>query len=73
MADPIVYPNGDRCQFLLHSFRCSYVTGEAGVRDEESTAVDWFFPDELPQELAPRSRECIMRGLPLHGDCRFEA
>jgi 8-oxo-dGTP pyrophosphatase MutT (NUDIX family) len=72
MAEPIVYPNGDRCQFLLHQFRCSYVSGEAGVGDEESTAVDWFFPDELPEELAPRVGECITLGLPLHGDCRFE-
>lgn len=72
MEEPIVYPNGDRCQFLLHYLRCSYVSGEAGVGDEESTAVDWFFLDELPEKLAIGARERIARGLPLQGDCRFE-
>src|SRR6476620_4471093 len=28
---PIVYPNGDRAQYLDHTFRCRYLGGEARV------------------------------------------
>jgi len=48
-ADPeLVYPNGDRCQYLTSVFRCRYVSGEAGVGDEESTEVAWVDLDMLP-------------------------
>jgi 8-oxo-dGTP diphosphatase len=51
-TDPdVVYPNGDRCQFVAMCFRCRYVSGEAQVGDEESTEVAWFPADELPDEL----------------------
>ncbi|GAA1437332.1 NUDIX domain-containing protein [Microlunatus lacustris] len=48
-ADPeLVYPNGDRCQYLTTVFRCRYVSGEAGVGDEESTEVAWADLAMLP-------------------------
>jgi 8-oxo-dGTP diphosphatase len=51
-TDPdVVYPNGDRCQFVAMCFRCRYVSGEAQVGDEESTEVAWFPADDLPDEL----------------------
>lgn len=46
---PIVYPNGDVCQFMDVTFRCRAVGGEARVNDEESTEVGWFDVDDLPQ------------------------
>ena len=63
-AEPeITYPNGDRCQFISMTFRCSYLGGTAGVGDEESTGVRWFGLSALP-DLAPRHRrriECALR------------
>ena len=46
--EPVSYPNGDRCQFVSMTFRCSYVDGTAGVGDEESTDVRWFPLTSLP-------------------------
>jgi 8-oxo-dGTP diphosphatase len=43
-----IYPNGDLCQYLTVWFRCRPVGGRAVVNDEESTAVDWFSFDALP-------------------------
>jgi ADP-ribose pyrophosphatase YjhB (NUDIX family) len=63
-ADPIqVYPNGDRCQFVSMCFRCRYVSGDAQVGDEESTAVDWFPINDLPPDLSAihlRRIECAL-------------
>ena len=42
------YPHGDVCQYLTVWFRCKAVGGEAVVNDEESSAVGWYGPAELP-------------------------
>jgi 8-oxo-dGTP diphosphatase len=58
-VDPeIVYPNGDRCQFVAMTFRCSYLGGEAQVADEESVDVGWFTTIAMP-ELEQRYRRRI--------------
>lgn len=52
-----MFPNGDRCTFLDHTFRCRWVSGEPVVNDDESTAVGWFCLDSLPpmtEELKQR-------------------
>jgi ADP-ribose pyrophosphatase YjhB (NUDIX family) len=67
---PKTYPNGDRCQFLSMAFRCSYVAGEAGVGDEESTAVEWYRLEDLP-DLGERDRERIAAALPERGETIF--
>jgi len=46
---PVVYPNGDRCEYLNLWFRCRAVGGEARVNDDESLAVGWFPLDALPE------------------------
>ena len=72
VADPeLVYPNGDRCQYLTSVFRCSYLSGEARVGDDESTAVGWFGVDALP-ELTQRDRERLAHGLAEQERCAFE-
>ncbi len=72
VADPeLTYPNGDRCQFITMVFRCSYVAGEAAVGDEESTAVQWFPVDDLP-DLDARSRERLAHGLSDAERCAFD-
>ena len=45
---PVVYPNGDRCEYLDVWFRCQAVGGRAQVNDDESLAVEWFPVDALP-------------------------
>ncbi|MFB9357718.1 NUDIX hydrolase [Actinoplanes nipponensis] len=45
---PNTYPNGDRTEFVDITFRCRAVGGEARVNDDESLAVGWFAPDDLP-------------------------
>ncbi|MDO4919362.1 NUDIX domain-containing protein [Kocuria sp.] len=44
----VEFPNGDRCQFLDHTFLCSYVSGDARVADDESLEVGWYPLEELP-------------------------
>lgn len=66
------YPNGDRCQFITMVFRCSYLSGEAGVGDDESTEVRWFPTDALP-ELDERQRQRLRSGLSAEERCAFLA
>lgn len=56
------FPNGDRCTFLDHTFRCRWVSGEPVVNDDESTEVAWFPLDELPpvrEDLLQRIRMAV--------------
>ncbi|MFC8015498.1 NUDIX hydrolase [Streptomyces cinereoruber] len=46
---PVVYANGDQCQFMDVTFRCRAAGGEARVNDDESTEVGWFDVDDLPE------------------------
>jgi 8-oxo-dGTP pyrophosphatase MutT (NUDIX family) len=72
-TDPdVVYPNGDRCQFVAMCFRCRYVSGEAQVGDEESTDVEWFPADDLPEELTDIQRRRIRCALDDRDDCVFD-
>jgi 8-oxo-dGTP pyrophosphatase MutT (NUDIX family) len=72
-TDPdVVYPNGDRCQFIAMCFRCRYVSGEAQVGDEESTEVAWFAADDLPDELTDIQQRRIRCALEDRNDCVFD-
>jgi 8-oxo-dGTP diphosphatase len=72
-TDPdVVYPNGDRCQFVAMCFRCRYVSGEAQVGDEESTEVAWFPADELPDELTDIQVRRIRCALEDRDACVFD-
>ncbi len=44
----VVHANGDRAAYLDQCFACTYVSGEAGVGDDESTEVRWWPLDDLP-------------------------
>jgi 8-oxo-dGTP pyrophosphatase MutT (NUDIX family) len=71
VTDPqMSYPNGDRCQFLSMTFRCSYVDGVAGVGDEESIDVRWFPLSALPT-LADRQQRRITAALGPSGPTEF--
>ncbi|MEU2234388.1 NUDIX hydrolase [Streptomyces vietnamensis] len=49
LRKPVVYPNGDICQYMDVAFRCRAIGGEARVNDDESTEVGWFGVNELPE------------------------
>ena len=42
------YSNGDRAQYLEHTFRCRWVSGEGAVGDDENHEVRWWPTDALP-------------------------
>jgi 8-oxo-dGTP diphosphatase len=46
---PVVYPNGDMCEYLNVWFRCRAVGGRPRVNDDESVEVAWFNPGALPE------------------------
>ena len=72
MDPELVYPNGDRCQFVSMTFRCSYLRGQAEVGDEESTAVAWFAVDALPEDLSERQLRRIGVALADQEACAFD-
>lgn len=47
-GEPMEYPNGDRCQYLLLIFQCRYEDGAPTPDLEETTEARWFALDALP-------------------------
>ena len=45
---PVTHANGDRAQYIDHTFRMRYVSGEPGPGDDETTDARWFAVDDLP-------------------------
>ncbi|MGW0178208.1 NUDIX hydrolase [Nocardia sp. NPDC003345] len=60
---PMTYANGDVCQFVNICFAARAVDGAARVNDDESLAVGWFGPDELPEGLSESHRFRIDQSL----------
>lgn len=72
--DPAIrFSNGDRCQFLDHTFLCRWVGGTPRVNDEESTQVRWIDPNDAAQRalLSKRMLDRIDAALDYDGHCRF--
>lgn len=42
------HANGDLAQYLDHTFRCRWVSGEPRPGDDEATETAWFAVDDLP-------------------------
>lgn len=57
-GSPMVHQNGDRAQYLDHTFRCRWVSGEPMPGDDEASEAAWFSLDALP-EMSARSAERI--------------
>ncbi len=55
---PMVHQNGDRAQYLDHTFRCRWVSGEPAPGDDEASEAAWFSLDALP-EMSARSTDRI--------------
>lgn len=63
----ITHVNGDLAQYLDHTYRCRYVSGEAHVADDESSSVRWCRLDELPP-MEPVLVERIRRAAAADGE-----
>lgn len=48
VTDPITYANGDVTQYIDHTFRCRWVSGEPHPADGENTDAAWFPARALP-------------------------
>lgn len=57
----LTYPNGDRTQYLDHTFRCDYVGGEPHPADGENTETRWCSVDELPMLDPPMTPNMLAR------------
>ncbi|AUI51735.1 NUDIX hydrolase [Arthrobacter crystallopoietes] len=67
---PMEFVNGDQAQFLTLNFRCRYISGEARVNDDESSAVGWFALGDLP-ELPDYHRARLSAALRANGVPEF--
>ncbi|MEO5745993.1 MAG: NUDIX domain-containing protein [Terracoccus sp.] len=55
---PMVHQNGDHAQYLDHTFRCRWVSGEPAPGDDEASEAAWFPLDALPA-MSARSTDRI--------------
>ena len=58
---PLVFPNGDRAQYIDHTFACTYLGGEPHPADGENTDARWFAIDDLP-DMSPHMLARIEAG-----------
>ena len=58
----VTYSNGDRAQYIDHTFACTYLSGDPHPADGENTDVRWFPVDALP-EMRPHMLERLDAGL----------
>jgi 8-oxo-dGTP pyrophosphatase MutT (NUDIX family) len=68
---PIVYPNGDRSQYVDIVFRCDFLSGEPYPADGENTEAAWFPLDALP-EMSDDMRARIASAVDGGEGARFE-
>jgi 8-oxo-dGTP pyrophosphatase MutT (NUDIX family) len=66
----VEYPNGDRSQYIDHTFRCTYDGGAAHPADDESTDVRWFPLDDLPP-MPAHLRERVLTAASHQGPTRL--
>ncbi len=59
VTETTVHVNGDRAQYLNHTFRCRYLGGTPRAADDESLEADWFRIDSMPS-MRPTMLERIM-------------
>lgn len=58
-----VYPNGDHVAIMSVMFRCRPVGGIAKVNDDESLEIRYFPVDALPDDMIPRHRLMVEKGV----------
>lgn len=65
-GDPVTHGNGDQCQYLDHTFRCRWVTGEPFTADDEAVETRWFSLSDLPamREHYSSRVQCVVDDVP---------
>ncbi|HHX84872.1 MAG TPA: NUDIX domain-containing protein [Actinomycetales bacterium] len=58
----ITHANGDRAQYIDHTFACTHLDGAPHPADDENTDVRWFPVDDLP-DMPPHMLARIDAGL----------
>ncbi len=71
VTDVVTYPNGDRAQYLDHTFRCRWVEGHPVQDAEEVLGARWCPVDDLPV-LDARNAERIAVALADLPECRLD-
>ncbi len=66
----VTHGNGDVAQYLDHTFRCRWVSGDPRPGDDESTDAAWFPLDALP-EMSPLFRDRIATAVDNPADVRL--
>ena len=66
-----VYPNGDHARYVVTTFACRAVGGEPRVADDESLAVAYFPPDDLPADVTADQRDRIANACSAGGQPPF--
>jgi 8-oxo-dGTP pyrophosphatase MutT (NUDIX family) len=66
----VTHDNGDLGQYLDHTFRCRWVSGDPRPGDDESTDARWFPLDALPQ-LSQVHRDRIAAAVDNPADVRL--
>lgn len=62
VTEPVVYPNGDRSQYLDLVFRLRFESGTPFPADGENTEAAWFPVDDLPpmsDDMTERIRAAV--------------
>ncbi len=72
VTDPVVYPNGDRSQYLDLVFRLRWTGGDPHPADGENTEARWFPLDALP-EMSDDMRTRIAVAVEDRAEARFQA
>jgi len=70
VTEPMVHVNGDHAQYLDHTFRCRYVSGEPHPADDESWEARWFPLSAMPA-MKPVLRERILTAVHHTGSARL--
>lgn len=70
VSSEVVYPNGDRTQYVDLTFRLTWVSGEPHPADGENTEARWFPRDALP-EMTSEMRARVAAGLSDEPAARF--
>jgi len=71
VTDVVTYANGDRSQYLDHTFRCRWVDGHPIHDGEESLDARWCPIDQLP-ELDEFNAARIAVALANELECRLD-
>lgn len=67
---PVIYPNGDRTQYIDLTFRFAFLSGEAHPADGENTEARWFDVEHLPA-MSDAMVARVRVALPERGEALF--